>query len=103
MANFKINKKLFEVNYEEIKIGRKIGSGGSSSAVFLAEWKGQKTAFKCYLDDDLFSNKDRFKMFENEVAILASLSHPHVLIFYGACIKPPRYFFLFLRIFFLTY
>ena len=47
IAHLRINKSLFEINYDEIKIEKILGEGGSQSVVYMATWRGISIAFKC--------------------------------------------------------
>ena len=90
IANIKINKDLFKLNYDSIEIVKKLGKGAYAT-VFLAEWSGHQVAFKCFNTSDVFNDeKNNFNDFEKEVAILSSIGHPNIIGFYGATLKPPR-------------
>ncbi len=89
MANIKINKALFKINFDNIKIRRKLGKG-AFAVVFLADWEGHEVAFKCFQTSDVFNEKNNFKDFEKEVEILSSIGHPNIIGFFGATLKPPR-------------
>merc|ERR1719310_1177155 len=67
---------------EEVAFGEKIGEG-EFGVVYRATWRGTPVAAKV-----LKSSEADFKVaeleFRQEVAMMASLSHPHVLQFLGA-------------------
>lgn len=88
-ATLELNKDLFVIDFDEIKILDKIGEGGSNSVVYKSEWAGSLSAFKCFKIQD-FLEEDKFQEFEKEVSILSSVNHPHILRFYGCTLKEPR-------------
>lgn len=88
IAHFSIDQKAFEIDYKEIKILDKIGDGGGSGVVYSAIWNNHKVAFKCYIVQDFAT--DKFGEFEKEVSILASLSFPYILKFYGVSLLTSR-------------
>jgi len=80
----------FNVDYKEIKLRRKLGSGGSGSLVYLCEWKHRDVAFKCFQTTEICGDQRIFDEFEREVGILAHIAHPHIIKFFGAVLRPPR-------------
>jgi len=88
-ANLEINKSLFQIDYNELKIVKHIGNGGYGK-VYLAQWKKNLVAFKLFDTKNMMDIEHDFEPVEREISILASLSHPNILIFYGATLKPPR-------------
>lgn len=90
IATLKINKKLFEVNPNDIKVEKKIGEGGGDAVVFQAQFKGQIVAYKVFNTSDVCVDQHRFDSFEKEVKILSSVSHPYIVQFLGASLNPPR-------------
>jgi len=72
----------WEIDPEEVAFGEKIGEG-EFGVVYRATWRGTPVAAKV-----LKSSEADFKVaeleFRQEVATMASLSHPHVLQFLGA-------------------
>jgi len=89
LAKIEINKSLFKIKYEQIKIRQSIGKGGFA-VVYLGTWQANEVAFKCFQTKHLIAEKDDFTDFEKEVSIMASINHPNIVRFYGATIKPPR-------------
>lgn len=89
-ANFTIDKKLFFINYDDLTIMKKIGSGGGDAVVFKADWKGSPVAFKCFRVADVFLNDSLFAEFEKEASLLMAISHPHIIRVFGCTIKSPR-------------
>jgi len=74
IAHLRINHELFLVAYQDIKLLKAIGNGGSGSSVYLCEWKNQKCAFKCFKTSSVCSKQLIFDEFEREVSILASIA-----------------------------
>ena len=89
MAKIKINKELFSIDYDELKIMKKIGKGGFAN-VYLAQWKGNLIAFKLFDTSFLGNSENNFSIFEKEFGILASINHPNIVHCYGATLKIPR-------------
>ena len=90
LAKININEKLFEIDYDKIKIIKTIGKGGSSSVVFEVEWNKYIYAFKCFKIAEFLTSQEKFKEFEKEANILASVAHPNILRFFGCTLKIPR-------------
>ena len=84
----------FFVNYDEIKILRKVGEGGMA-IVQLGEWQGQKVTLK--QSKLQYNNKGNIffeKTFINEINIMASLRHPNIVLFMGVAIDDDLYYML---------
>jgi len=86
LPRISINKKLFEIPFDEIKICKKLGSGGSGAVVFKSEWKGVEAAFKVFRTSS-FNDSGFYDAFEKEVSILSSCRHPGIIGFYGCTLK----------------
>lgn len=84
-----INKKLFEINFNEVRIIKRIGSGGSGAVVFEVEWRGSKAALKLF-KTSTFTDQNVYEAFEKEVSILSSCRHPGIIGFYGCSLKEGR-------------
>ncbi|KAK6141224.1 hypothetical protein DH2020_025021 [Rehmannia glutinosa] len=56
--------------------------------VFRGIWNGTEVAIKVFLEQDLTA--ENMEDFCNEISILSRLRHPNVILFLGACTKPPR-------------
>jgi len=86
-----IREELFEIPMDKIDLIKAIGSGGSGSTVYKATWENQSVAFKVFkLMQFVNDDSANFEEFEREVEILGSTSHPSILTFFGASLKPPR-------------
>ncbi|KAG6787174.1 hypothetical protein POTOM_008808 [Populus tomentosa] len=56
--------------------------------VFRGVWNGTDVAIKVFLEQDLTA--ENMEDFCNEISILSRLRHPNVILFLGACTRPPR-------------
>ncbi|MHA1682567.1 MAG: protein kinase domain-containing protein [Promethearchaeota archaeon] len=90
MANFEINKELFNIKFTDLKVLKKIG-GGAQGSIFKCSWNGNTVAYKAFQTAEIcITNNHNFKLFENEASVLSSISHPNIVKFYGCTLRPPR-------------
>jgi tRNA A-37 threonylcarbamoyl transferase component Bud32 len=89
-ARYWSKKEVWEIPYSEVQLGDTLGQGGFGS-VYKCEWRGTQVAVKV-LADGVKVTKEIERNFHDEVAIMSSLRHPNVVLFMGACTKPPRMF-----------
>ncbi|XP_073017084.1 probable serine/threonine-protein kinase SIS8 isoform X1 [Primulina eburnea] len=87
-----LNKPLlpfqeWNIDFSEITIGTRVGIGFFGE-VFRGTWNGLEVAIKVFLEQDL--TDEIVEDFCNEVSILSRIRHPNVILFLGACTKPPR-------------
>ncbi|CAN1351985.1 Probable serine/threonine-protein kinase SIS8 [Linum perenne] len=75
------------IDFSEISVGTRVGIGFFGE-VFRGVWNGTEVALKVFLEQDLTA--ENMEDFCNEISILSRLRHPNVILFLGACIKPPR-------------
>ncbi|XP_042477709.1 serine/threonine-protein kinase EDR1-like [Macadamia integrifolia] len=61
---------------------------GFFGEVFRGIWNGTDVAIKIFLEQDLTA--ENMEDFCNEISILSRLRHPNVILFLGACTKPPH-------------
>ncbi|KAJ4461906.1 putative Serine/threonine-protein kinase CTR1 [Paratrimastix pyriformis] len=71
--------KVVNVDFKNLKLLQKIG-GGASGEVHKADLNGTIVAAKFLRDD----SPDQMKQYEQEVALLRTLRHPHVVALIGA-------------------
>ncbi|XP_062222042.1 probable serine/threonine-protein kinase SIS8 isoform X2 [Phragmites australis] len=77
----------FEIQWEEIAIGERIGLG-SFGEVYRGDWHGTEVAVKKFLQQDISS--DGLEEFRTEVRIMKRLRHPNVVLFMGAITRVPN-------------
>ncbi|XP_071935172.1 uncharacterized protein [Coffea arabica] len=87
-----LNKKLFpfeewNIEFSELTIQTRIGIGFFGE-VFHGIWNGIQVAVKVFLEQDL--TLENIEDFCTEISILSRVRHPNVILFLGACTKPPR-------------
>ncbi|MED6161263.1 hypothetical protein PIB30_059088 [Stylosanthes scabra] len=77
----------WNINFTELTVGTRVGIGFFGE-VFRGIWNGTEVAIKVFLEQDLTA--ENMEDFCNEISILSRLRHPNVILFLGACTKPPR-------------
>ncbi|XP_019423487.1 PREDICTED: serine/threonine-protein kinase EDR1-like isoform X1 [Lupinus angustifolius] len=77
----------WNIDFSELTVGTRVGIGFFGE-VFRGIWNGTEVAIKVFLEQDLTS--ENMEDFCNEISILSRLRHPNVILFLGACTKPPR-------------
>ncbi|KAJ4981376.1 hypothetical protein NE237_032213 [Protea cynaroides] len=87
-----LNKPLlpfdeWNIDFSELTVGTRVGIGFFGE-VFRGIWNGTDVAIKIFLEQDLTA--ENMEDFCNEISILCRLRHPNVILFLGACIKPPH-------------
>ncbi|XP_078045030.1 kinase suppressor of ras isoform X2 [Augochlora pura] len=83
-----LSMREWDIPYDELKIGEPIGTGRFGT-VYRGYWHGN-VAIKVlnmdyYLDDDKI-----LEAFKLEVATFRKTRHENLVLFMGACMKPPR-------------
>ncbi|XP_020584720.1 serine/threonine-protein kinase EDR1-like isoform X1 [Phalaenopsis equestris] len=86
-----LNKPLlpfeeWNIDFSELTVGTRVGIGFFGE-VFRGMWNGTDVAIKVFLEQDLTA--ENMEDFCNEISILSRLRHPNVILFMGACMKPP--------------
>ncbi|OIW19974.1 hypothetical protein TanjilG_31848 [Lupinus angustifolius] len=76
----------WNIGFSELTVGTRVGIGFFGE-VFRGIWNGTDVAIKVFLEQDLTS--ENMEDFCNEISILSRLRHPNVILFLGACTKPP--------------
>ncbi|CAI9087273.1 OLC1v1021308C1 [Oldenlandia corymbosa var. corymbosa] len=87
-----LNKQLFpfqewNIEFSELTVGTRIGIGFFGE-VFRGMWNGIQVAIKVFLEQDL--TVENIEDFCTEISILSRVRHPNVILFLGACTKPPH-------------
>ncbi|KAF7822917.1 serine/threonine-protein kinase EDR1-like isoform X1 [Senna tora] len=77
----------WNIDFSELTVGTRVGIGFFGE-VFRGIWNGTDVAIKVFLEQDLTT--ENMEDFCNEISILSQLRHPNVILFLGACTKPPR-------------
>ncbi|XP_004505487.1 serine/threonine-protein kinase EDR1 isoform X1 [Cicer arietinum] len=77
----------WNIDFSELTVGTRVGIGFFGE-VFRGTWNGTDVAIKVFLEQDLTA--ENMEDFCNEISILSRLRHPNVILFLGACTKPPR-------------
>ncbi|XP_074567203.1 putative serine/threonine-protein kinase SIS8 [Curcuma longa] len=78
----------WNIEFSELTVGTRVGIGFFGE-VFRGIWNGTDVAIKVFLEQDLTT--DNIEDFCNEISILCRLRHPNVILFLGACMKPPHF------------
>ncbi|XP_043701429.1 serine/threonine-protein kinase EDR1-like isoform X2 [Telopea speciosissima] len=77
----------WNIDFSELTVGTRVGIGFFGE-VFRGIWNGTDVAIKIFLEQDLTA--ENMEDFCNEISILSRLRHPNVILFLGACTKPPH-------------
>jgi len=77
----------WDIPYEELKIGDKIGIGRFST-VHAGNWHGD-VAIK-FLNMENLDDENTLEAFRLDVATFRKTRHENLVLFMGACMKPPR-------------
>ncbi|KAL0848390.1 hypothetical protein Bca101_021637 [Brassica carinata] len=77
----------WNIDFSELAVGIRVGIGFFGE-VFRGVWNGTDVAIKVFLEQDLTA--ENMEDFCNEISILSRLRHPNVILFLGACTRPPR-------------
>ncbi|KAI3744832.1 hypothetical protein L1987_57925 [Smallanthus sonchifolius] len=77
----------WNIDFSELTVSTRVGIGFFGE-VFRGIWNGTEVAIKVFLEQDLTA--ENMEDFCNEISILSRLRHPNVILFLGACTRPPR-------------
>ncbi|XP_010524066.1 PREDICTED: serine/threonine-protein kinase EDR1 isoform X2 [Tarenaya hassleriana] len=77
----------WSIDFSELTVGTRVGIGFFGE-VFRGVWNGTEVAIKVFLEQDFTA--ENMEDFCNEISILSRIRHPNVILFLGACTKPPR-------------
>ncbi len=75
------------IPFEQIQEGEQIGMG-SYGIVSRGKWKGVDVAIKRFVKQSL--DERHMLEFRAEIAVLAELRHPNIVLFIGACVRSPN-------------
>lgn len=82
-----LSLKEWDIPYDDLNIGTMIGRGRFGT-VFRGNWHGD-VAVKI-LKEDFLDDEHAIEAFKLEVAIFKNTRHENLVLFMGACMKPPR-------------
>ncbi|KAK3587236.1 hypothetical protein CHS0354_030423 [Potamilus streckersoni] len=80
--------KEWDIPYEQLQIGDPIGTG-RFGAVYKGQWHGDVAIKMLHMDPDT-DNQAQLAAFKLEVAMLRKTRHENLVLFMGACMKPPH-------------
>ncbi|KAL5015972.1 hypothetical protein ScPMuIL_005561 [Solemya velum] len=83
-----VTLKEWDIPFEEIVIGDPIGTGRFGT-VYKGHWHGD-VAIKVLKMDSETDNQSQLPAFKLEVAMLRKTRHENLVLFMGACMKPPH-------------
>lgn len=81
---FQLSLKEWDIPYDELKMFKEVGAGRFGT-VFRGHWHGDVAIKLLNVKDD--KTLEQFKM---EVAIFRKTRHENLMLFMGACMKPPK-------------
>jgi len=82
-----LSPAVWQIDYTDLLLSTSIGQG-SFGVVRRATFRGSQVAVKTLLQQnvsDALQNE-----FKSETAVMCDLRHPNIVLFMGACIKPPN-------------
>nr|CAI5823630.1 unnamed protein product [Callosobruchus analis] len=82
-----LSMREWDIPFDELKIGELIGSG-RFGAVYRGQWHGD-VAVKV-LDVNYLKDEKTLEKFKNEVSTFRKTRHENLILFMGACMKPPQ-------------
>ncbi|XP_005102666.1 kinase suppressor of Ras 2 isoform X2 [Aplysia californica] len=80
--------KEWDIPYEDLNVGDAIGKGRIGT-VYRGQWHGD-VAIKLLDTGNSTDNEAQLAAFKLEIAILRKTRHENLVLFMGACMKPPR-------------
>jgi len=77
----------FEIKYKDIKFDKRISEGGYG-VVHKGRWMSTVVAIKEIKREII--EQDKLEEFRNECSVMEIIRHPNIVMFLGACTKPPH-------------
>jgi alpha-tubulin suppressor-like RCC1 family protein len=77
----------FEIKYKDLKFDKRISEGGYG-VVHKGRWMSTVVAIKEIKKEII--EQDKLEEFRNEWAVMEVIRHPNIVMFLGACTKPPH-------------
>lgn len=84
---YSVSMKEWEIPWDELKMGEKLGTGHFGT-VYSGYWHGD-VAIKV-LNMDYLGDEKMLENFKSEVSTFRKTRHDNLVLFMGACMKPPR-------------
>lgn len=78
----------WDIPFHELTLGEPIGTGRFGT-VYRGYWHGD-VAIKLLNMDDYLDNEKTLEQFKQEVSTFRKTRHENLVLFMGACMKPPR-------------
>jgi len=85
-----LKKGWTEIKFSDLEIGERI-AGGGFAIVYAGRWRGKKVALKTLFDPNFAEVKQEYM---DELLVMSRLQHPHIVQLLGACVEPPKLFFV---------
>ena len=76
-----------EIDFSEIHIEKQINEGGYG-IIYRARWRESIVALKLFKMDGMTEN--HFRDFLSECHAMEAVRHPNIVMFLGACTRPPN-------------
>ncbi|XP_063395832.1 kinase suppressor of Ras 2-like isoform X1 [Mytilus trossulus] len=83
-----VTLKEWDIPYEQLVIEESIGTG-RFGIVYKGHWHGKVAIKMLHMDSDT-DNQAQLSAFKQEVAMLKKTRHDNLILFMGACMKPPH-------------
>ena len=84
-----VTSREWDIPYDELIIEEEIGTG-RSGAVFRGKWHGSVAIKRLNMGQLNMNEEKAFESFKQEVAIFRKTRHDNLVLFMGACMKPPH-------------
>lgn len=82
-----LTSREWDIPYDELKIEEEIGTGRFGT-VFKGQWHGYVAVKRQHLTN--LDDKQAIEAFQKEVATFRKTRHENLVLFMGACMKPPH-------------